>query len=34
MSKNYEIIMQENEDKKLNKYIQEEYKEDYDDKGC
>lgn len=31
MLKSYETIIQENEDKKLNKYLQEEYEEDYDD---
>lgn len=31
MSKSYETIIQENEDKKLNKYLREEYEEDYDD---
>lgn len=31
MSKSYETIIQENEDKKLNKYLREENEEDYDD---
>lgn len=34
MSKSYETIIQENEDKKLNKYLQEECEDDYDDKGA